>query len=207
MKRKIETHVVFLMAITVVTALLILSASASLGSLPRLPGLPRPEPQIDHFQSTQITRSVAISDASISIGKLETAIAQNVTLNTIIGHSYEGLIKTPVGPKDGMGIILDEKGVPSVKYSPSEIYKNPLTVSQTAMKYYTQYQSGDESARRPFLNCSDWLVENAVNRDNYSVWNYNIPSLTYGIPLPWISCLAQGAGIQALIGRVQSYER
>jgi hypothetical protein len=36
-------------------------------------------------------------------------------------------------------------------------------------------------------------------RDNYSVWIYNIPSLTYGIPMPWVSGMAQGVGIQTLL--------
>jgi heparosan-N-sulfate-glucuronate 5-epimerase len=75
------------------------------------------------------------------------------------------------------------------------IQRNPVIVSQQALKYWDEIQNGDEKSEALFLNCSDWLVDNAVLYGNYTVWEYNFPWPSRNLTSPWISGMAQGQGI------------
>ncbi|MDY6964340.1 MAG: D-glucuronyl C5-epimerase family protein [Halobacteriota archaeon] len=103
----------------------------------------------------------------------------------------------------GEGILLDESGVPLYDYGYNgDVYigiqRNPVTISQQAFYYWDEFQKGDERSKKLFLNCSDWLVDNAVFYGNYSVWEYNFPWPDRNLTPPWISGMAQGQGIQVL---------
>jgi heparosan-N-sulfate-glucuronate 5-epimerase len=117
-------------------------------------------------------------------------------------------------------ITLDNKGVPIVDYgyfSPIDMpsggvsyvakpgyayvgkHYNAVSTAQTGLEYYAQYENGNQSAEKLFLNCADWLVENAAVKGNYSVWEYNYTSFAYrNITLPYVSGMAQGLGINVL---------
>ncbi len=58
--------------------------------------------------------------------------------------------------------------------------------------------SGSNSSRDKFLNCSDWLVENAVRKDGYLVWESNFSWPTYDNTAPFISGMTQGHAIELL---------
>ena len=49
------------------------------------------------------------------------------------------------------------------------------------------------------MNCSDWLLYNAVPYENHTVWEYNYPLPDRNLTPPWISGIAQGQGIQVLV--------
>jgi heparosan-N-sulfate-glucuronate 5-epimerase len=111
---------------------------------------------------------------------------------------------------------LDDKGVPIVDYGyypPKEgisyiektgytyvgKHYNAVRTAQTGLGYYAQYESGNQSAGKLFLNCADWLVENAIVKGNYSVWEYDFTPVTYrNITPPFVSGMAQGLGIKVL---------
>jgi hypothetical protein len=114
-----------------------------------------------------------------------------------------------------MEIDLDEKGVPTVDYGyvskkgdssatkqDGWIYvgkqRNPLTVSTQGMTYYNQYLQGNESSRELFLNCADWLLDNAAKRDNALVWEYKYSWPTYNNTPPFLSGMSQAAVIKVL---------
>ena len=108
--------------------------------------------------------------------------------------------------KPGLGkeIVLDNSGVPMFDYGYVDgvyigIQRNPVQVSHQASKYWDEIQSGDEQSRKLFLNCSDWLVDTAVHRNGYAVWEYNFPWPSRNLTPPWISGMAQGLGLQELI--------
>ena len=62
-----------------------------------------------------------------------------------------------------------------------------------------KYQAGDENSKYLFLNDSNWLVENAIKKDNYTVWEYKFPWPMYNLSSSWVSAMAQGQAIQVLI--------
>ncbi len=76
--------------------------------------------------------------------------------------------------------------------------RNPLTVSTQGMTYYNQYLQGNESSRDLFLNCSDWLLDNAAKRDNILVWEYKYSWPTYNNTPPFLSGMSQAAAIKVL---------
>lgn len=100
-------------------------------------------------------------------------------------------------------IIYDNSGVPIVDYGyTGGVFigeqRNPITISQQAFAYEKCYRNGNKSCMRLFLNSTDWLVENAVQYDNFTVWEYDFPWTKYNMTPPWRSGMAQGHGIQAL---------
>ena len=100
-------------------------------------------------------------------------------------------------------IISDNSGVVIVDYGyVGGIYigkqRNPVTISQRAFVYEEGYRNGNESCKHLLLNCADWLVDNAVYHDNYTIWEYNFPWQKYNMTPPWRSGMAQGQGIQTL---------
>ncbi len=104
-------------------------------------------------------------------------------------------------------VVLDERGVPYLYYKwqkghyVGEMRRNPVTISQFAMDYLEKYKKTDDKRyKRLFLNCSDWLVENAEIRGNYSVWVYQsrITYPNFTLEPPWVSGMAQGLGLTVL---------
>ena len=50
-----------------------------------------------------------------------------------------------------------------------------------------------------FLNNVNWLVNNAVNKGNYSLLQYSFPLPIYNFEPPWFSAMANGLALQVLI--------
>jgi hypothetical protein len=99
-------------------------------------------------------------------------------------------------------IEADENGVLIVDYHgvQRKVY-NPLTVASGGLMYYTDYvkDKDKEQSKDKFINSADWLVKNANNKGEYSLWEYEYPWMFYGwISPPYSSALAQAKGLQVL---------
>jgi hypothetical protein len=97
----------------------------------------------------------------------------------------------------------DENGVLTVDYHgvQRKVY-NPLTVASGALKYYSENAKDGMKvhAKDKFINSADWLVNNAKDKGEYSLWEYEFPWLFYGwVSPPYSSALAQAKGLQVLI--------
>lgn len=88
---------------------------------------------------------------------------------------------------------VDGLGVPIVYYKDLGPQRNPVTVCQYALKYFT------EEKKSLFWNCVDWLVKNLSKKDHLFVWEYNFPWQIYHLCPPWVSGMAQGLGIKVLV--------
>ena len=101
-------------------------------------------------------------------------------------------------------IISDDSGIPVVDYGYMNgihigKHRNPVTISQKVFEYEEEYRKGNETSKQLLLNCANWLVDNAVKYDNYTIWEYDyVFALRYNMTPPWRSGMAQGQGIQAL---------
>ena len=113
-------------------------------------------------------------------------------------------------------IILDNSGIPIVDYGYLDgicigKQRNPVTISQTAIRYHDNYRKNrDNKSRELFLNCSNWLVDNALPYGNYKILEYKFPWPRYNLTPPWRSAMAQGQAIQVLkraydVSRDQKY--
>ena len=99
-------------------------------------------------------------------------------------------------------IQADENGVLTVDYHgvQRKVY-NPLTVASGGLSYYADYVKGidKEQSKNKFISSADWLVKNAINKGEYSLWEYEYPWRFYGwISPPYSSALAQAKGLQVL---------
>jgi len=100
---------------------------------------------------------------------------------------------------------IDNKGIPFVKYGIVNgidigTQRNPITTCTMVDYCYNKYQkTSNEKFRRQLINNADWLIENAVKRDDYLIFRYNFPWPKYDIQKPWYSGMAQGRALQALI--------
>ena len=59
--------------------------------------------------------------------------------------------------------------------------------------------NNNESAKTYFLNNVNWLVNNALPKENYSLLQYNFPLPIYNLKAPWFSAMANGLAIEVLI--------
>ena len=105
-----------------------------------------------------------------------------------------------------IGKKLDYYGVPSVYYTTisdgKEIgfQRNPVTTAIQANEFYENYKSNNnQSSKTYFLNNVNWLVNNAVPKENYSLLQYNFPLPIYNLKAPWFSAMAHGLAIQVII--------
>jgi len=97
-------------------------------------------------------------------------------------------------------VVFDSNGIPLVNYgSLIGLQYNPVTISQYALANYHEYLgTGNTTRREKFLAQAKWLVENAKQKGNFSVWEYNFDNPAYGCTKPWVSAMAQGEGLSVL---------
>ncbi|HZC47462.1 MAG TPA: D-glucuronyl C5-epimerase family protein [Nitrososphaeraceae archaeon] len=99
-------------------------------------------------------------------------------------------------------LVPDDKGVMMFDYHgvQRKVY-NPLSVAIGGMEYYLEYKNhGDKESKQYFINTADWLVNNANDRGEYSIWEYNFPWRFYGwVSPPYSSALAQAQGLNVLL--------
>ena len=80
------------------------------------------------------------------------------------------------------------------------IQPNPLRISAKTIEYHDSYlTSGNETIKKFLRNSADWLVNNAVHNDNYSILEYKFPFPRYNLEPGWHSAMAQARAIKALI--------
>lgn len=101
-------------------------------------------------------------------------------------------------------IEYDESGIPIVDYGyrgDGHIgeQRNPVTIGKAALTYYDEYEKGNESCQRLFMNCANWLVENSVSHGGYAILEYRFDWPTYNMTSPWRSGMAQGRALKVLI--------
>jgi heparosan-N-sulfate-glucuronate 5-epimerase len=101
---------------------------------------------------------------------------------------------------------LDYYSVPWVYYAtimdgkPAGFQRNPVTTVAQANEFYDLYKSkNNESAKTFFLNNVNWLVNNAVDKGNYALLQYNFPIPHYNMQSAWYSAMANGQALQVLI--------
>lgn len=83
------------------------------------------------------------------------------------------------------------------------VYKNPGTLAQKALNLCNNYVlHKSEKLRALFMRNIDLLIEKIVYKKGFGIWPYNYISQRakiYGCRIPWVSALAQGFGISALV--------
>ena len=94
-----------------------------------------------------------------------------------------------------VNLKLDYYGVPWVYYKtisdgkPVGFQRNPVTTALQANEFYDLYKvNNNESAKTYFLNNVNWLVNNAVPKENYSLLQYNFPLPIYNLKAPMVFC-------------------
>lgn len=101
----------------------------------------------------------------------------------------------------------DEDGIPRVVYGGyAEPQYNPVTISNFALANWNVFvETGDESARRDFLNQANWLAENARKDEANKVlyWDYQFDNPAFGAKAPWRSAMAQGLALSVFIRAYQ----
>ena len=98
-------------------------------------------------------------------------------------------------------MIFDSNGIPLYNYSSSiGPQYNPVTVSQYALANYHVYlDTGNYSRREKFLSQARWLLENAKQKESYSIWEYDFDYPKFYCTKPWVSAMAQGQGLSVLV--------
>ena len=147
-----------------------------------------------------LKRHITIFAIAIALTLIITNFTEDISENIIKDVYY----RMTGGPPQGWKVIYDEKGVPYIDYGTVRgvhigKQRNPVFISQTAMRYYDEYMNGSSDKKQLFLNCADWIVNNSVSKGNFSVLEYHFPWPIYNLTPPWRSGMAQGQALQVMI--------
>ena len=99
---------------------------------------------------------------------------------------------------------VDENGIPFVNFdeiSGIEIGKQRhyIIVYRYANNYYKDFiENGNETSKVLFFKSVNWLIDHAIDKGNYSVFEYQYPYPPYDLPSGWRDAMAQGRGIQIM---------
>jgi hypothetical protein len=95
--------------------------------------------------------------------------------------------------------MFDSYGIPLVYYGSIVGYqRNPLITANYLISYGDKYTQTKNSTQLGYLkNSANWLIVNAKQYDNYSLYEYDFPYV-YNLTPPWHSALSQGSAIDAL---------
>lgn len=106
------------------------------------------------------------------------------------------------GLEDFSTYRYDDQGLPQVPYGPPiGLRYNPITIAQFGLFHLQRFdRSANRVHREMAFRCGEWLVRNAVLReDGASVWVFDFDLPFYGPQAPWISAMAQGEAISLLL--------
>ncbi|MFX0195744.1 MAG: D-glucuronyl C5-epimerase family protein [Candidatus Hodarchaeota archaeon] len=118
---------------------------------------------------------------------------------TILGPYYEKLedYKDPIFDDDGV-LLIDfskrkERGIKGIHYF-------PISITQFALRSHDLYlETKDKMYFKRFIDQCNWLVRSQVNDGKVQgVWFFNVGIGSFIKP-PWISAMAQGQAISALL--------
>lgn len=133
--------------------------------------------------------------------------------------------------KNYSGFCFDKNGVPMMLFRRGNkggtyVY-NPVYITMHAFRYYDIWKNKEDysyflkyydipltegisrgEAEKRFMNATKWLLDNIVERQGpdgriFGVWLYNFGLDADDISVPWISAMAQGIGMEALLLRWQ----
>lgn len=96
--------------------------------------------------------------------------------------------------------LFDPEGIPLMDYGPPiGIQYVPVEICHYALaNYYTYQTTNNPQYLETFLTQANWLIQNAKQNDDFTVWEYNYDWPTYNCTQPWISAMAQGEAISVL---------
>jgi hypothetical protein len=128
---------------------------------------------------------------------------------TVLVAGIIAIVSSPTFVVEAQAAIikkLDDYGVPWVYYATISdgkvvgFQRNPVTTVAQAKEFYDIYKStNNESSKTYFLNNVNWLVNNAVQKENYSLLQYSFPIPHYNLYPMWYSAMANGQALQVLI--------
>jgi len=142
---------------------------------------------------------IIILSISLIIAFIISSFASNIIKNNfIIKYFYK------IPPKN-FGQVLDENGIPLVYYSMEDdgkligYQRNPVYTAMQANKFYDAYKKNkNNTLKKYFLNNADWLVANAIEKENYSLLPYVFPLPIYNLKPTWYSAMANGLALEVL---------
>ncbi len=96
---------------------------------------------------------------------------------------------------------FDEEGIVVVDYGGDiGVQYNPVFIAEFALYNFDDFVlTGNTTYLERFLRHVNWLVTNQVVEDGLGVWVYDFDFPRYGCRAPWISGMAQGQAISALV--------
>ena len=117
-----------------------------------------------------------------------------LTLSIVVPGNSTLVANAQRTPDDDGAMMYDYHGVQRKVY-------NPTVLAGSGINYYNEFKAtGDKEAKENLLNSAEWLVKNADDKGNYSLWTYEFPWKSYGwVAPPYHSALAQAEGINVLI--------
>ena len=102
-------------------------------------------------------------------------------------------------------IYTDENGIPYYDFqSISGEYigkqRNPIIIFRVANNFYNDFVKNDnETSKKLFMNNVNWLLENTIKHENYSIFEHSFNYPIYDLPIGWHDAMAQGRIITIML--------
>lgn len=111
----------------------------------------------------------------------------------------------PLNKFEDGNIYLDKNGIASYDYKSVKgeyigKQRNPVIVYRVANVFYNDFlENKNETSKNFFMNAVDWLNENTVKHENYSIFEHSFKHVNYQLPVGWHDAMGQGRIINLML--------
>ena len=111
------------------------------------------------------------------------------------------LVPYPIELKKYVKRTTNDEGIAIYRlpYEEKTVYY-PVDICNYALANYNEFCKGNNhDSEHTFILQSNWLLDNLVKKDNFSVWEHDFELPYYDFNIPWVHGMAQGMGISTLM--------
>lgn len=150
-----------------------------------------------------VAMAMVLSGTALSVSEyIKTNDGQTILVRTVDNYNPQGnyLHSDKNRIENKSNVILDQDGIPMVKYSWGTHY-NPVTIAQYGLQQHALYLvNNDENHYNILIKVSNYLID---NQDEKGGWPFGFDHTFYKgrtelIQSPWYSALAQGQALSLL---------
>lgn len=129
----------------------------------------------------------------------------NLHLDTIVPDNNIVQWSNPANKLEDGNIYLDENGIAFYDYKSFKgeyigKQRNPVIIYRVANEFYNDFlENGNETSKKFFMNAVNWLNENTIKHENYSIFELSYKHVNYQLPIGWHDAMGQGRIINLML--------
>lgn len=123
----------------------------------------------------------------------------------ILVGSLTFLAEQPRTGLDAERTFIDENGIPYYDHQlmwgeEIGIQRNPHIINRVATNFYNDFlKTNNETSKKFFINNANWITENTIKHENYSIYEYPFRHPIYELPVGWHDAMIQARMIDIML--------